>query len=80
MRVAAMKKTSVLLSFLFVPAVLSAQNSDVILQGFYWNSNPGDITTNQGFGWIGCKRSLSCTAWRQRVCRNQKVGINKVNG
>jgi len=52
MRVTTMKKTSLLLlSLLFLPAVLSVQNSDVILQGFYWNSNPGDITTNQGVWW-----------------------------
>lgn len=30
---------------------LSAQQSDVIMQGFYWNSNPGDITSDEGVWW-----------------------------
>jgi hypothetical protein len=33
--------------------LLMAQQSqsDVLLQGFYWNVNPGDITTNNGVWW-----------------------------
>ena len=32
---------------------LNAQQagSDVIMQGFYWNTHPGDISTNQGVWW-----------------------------
>lgn len=41
----------ILFSLLVIPATFYAQNSDVILQGFYWNSNPGDITSNQGVWW-----------------------------
>lgn len=33
----------------FFQPVLKAQ--DVILQGFYWNTNPGDITSNNGIWW-----------------------------
>lgn len=52
MKNAARKKTSLLIfALLFLPAVVPAQNSDVIMQGFYWNSNPGDITSNQGVWW-----------------------------
>ncbi len=38
---------------LLLPAALSAQQaeSDVIMQGFYWNSHPGDISSNQGVWW-----------------------------
>jgi alpha-amylase len=45
------KKISIVVLSLLFPAVLSAQHSDVILQGFYWNSNPGDVTSNQGVWW-----------------------------
>lgn len=42
-----------LLLILFYPLQSLAQQaqSDVILQGFYWNSHPGDITTNTGVWW-----------------------------
>ncbi|MEL7196033.1 MAG: SdrD B-like domain-containing protein, partial [Bacteroidota bacterium] len=35
---------------LFSGGMLRAQ-TDVIMQGYYWNSNPGDLTTNQGGIW-----------------------------
>lgn len=52
MRVATMKKTSVLLISLFLPAVLSAQNSDVILQGFIGIPTPATSPQTRAFGGI----------------------------
>jgi alpha-amylase len=47
------KSTRLALGLLFVlflaQPVLKSQ--DVILQGFYWNTNPGDISTNSGVWW-----------------------------
>ncbi|NNC94870.1 MAG: T9SS type A sorting domain-containing protein [Chitinophagales bacterium] len=53
-----MKSTIVLwLLLIFSIQPLKAQNSDVILQGFYWNSNPGDITNvfSGGVWWDSLK-------------------------
>jgi hypothetical protein len=38
-----------LFALLLAQPVLKSQ--DVILQGFYWNTNPGDITSNSGVWW-----------------------------
>ncbi len=44
--------TWVILPLLFSTlGVMKAQAQDVILQGYYWNSNPGDITSNDGIWW-----------------------------
>jgi alpha-amylase len=42
-----------LLGLIFLPTVLLARQaeSNVIMQGFYWNTHPGDITSNQGVWW-----------------------------
>lgn len=41
------------LSFIFSFSAIAQQigESDVILQGFYWNTNPGDVSTNDGVWW-----------------------------
>jgi alpha-amylase len=45
--------TLALLTFALFSQPLTAQQngSDVIMQGFYWNSNPGDMTSNDGGIW-----------------------------
>jgi hypothetical protein len=36
---------------LIIPSITRLSGQDVILQGFYWNTNPGDISSNSGVWW-----------------------------
>lgn len=40
-----------LCALLLSVGVARSQQSDVLLQGFYWNTHPGDITVNDGLWW-----------------------------